>query len=73
VSWWLISECQYGLGRVNTNAQSLNNEGQDDEAKEQDIEFVEPAKDPTITFDASKEPFDLVSPAIDYSIQGPGV
>ena len=55
VQWrWSTGWLTFALGTVNTNAQSFNNERQDDEAKEQDIEFVEPAKNAAISFEPAK-------------------
>ena len=51
-------------GRVNIKSQCLDNEGKDDEASKQHVQFVEAGKDPAVAFESSKEPFDFVSPAI---------
>ena len=61
-----------GLGRVNTNAQGLDNEGKEDESREHDIQFVVTGKDAAETFEPAKGAFDLIAAAIFKAVMFPG-
>jgi tetratricopeptide (TPR) repeat protein len=67
-AFFLRGLCKLGLGRVNTKAQSFDDEGKHDESGEQHIQFVEPTKDPAEALEPSEEAFDFVSPAIDHPV-----
>ena len=59
------------LGPVNTNAQSFDDEGKDDEADEEDIEFVEAAKNTAISLESAEKAFDFIAPTVGDAIVGP--
>ena len=56
------------LGPVNTNAQSFGDQRQDNKAGEKHVELVKAAKNPAITLEPAKEPFNFVSATISDAV-----
>src|SRR6185312_12420825 len=59
------------LGPVNTNSQSFDDESKDDKSGEEDIQFVEAAKNAAISFEPAEKPFDFIAPAVGLAIVFP--